>query len=313
MMVIKIALGMMFGLAAIFCLLQFLLMFFVLALRGVYLSETAGVLLALLIAATLTKWTFKSAFRKKMSQQFPRVPGEVDMTTGTASTIAQQASHPTVWLVGSILLSGLCLGGIGAAYGAYLHFHPEYKEKLIHRTLSLPHPDNYEYLASAQAIRYMDFGEIVGRKAIVPGLFGGLIAGIVGLTIVKSRYTTGVERSRLARFLLMGLAVLLAAALLFQAGSGSGMVYYHGHNQFYWCEQLESKNEMQRRQATQAACSLLEGKPFVCRLRMSTALANCGEDAKAAIPALKALLHDENEAIRRVAAEALKKIDKKNN
>ena len=86
------------------------------------------------------------------------------------------------------------------------------------------------------------------------------------------------------------------------------MVYYDGHNQFYWCEQLESKNEAQRRQALQPACSLLIGRPYTCRSRTITALANGGNEAKAAMPVLAQLLEDDESVVCSKAAWALTKM-----
>jgi HEAT repeat protein len=109
----------------------------------------------------------------------------------------------------------------------------------------------------------------------------------------------------------MGLGALLSAVLLFQVGNGSGMVYSDSHNQFYWCEQLESKNEVQRRQAVQPACSLLGGRPFTCRSRTITALVNCGDEAKVAIPVLTKLLRDQEPVVCSKAAWALIKMGPK--
>ena len=287
---------------------MFLQMFFILALRGVYLSETAGLLLAFLVGATLTKWTFHSAFRKNTPQPSSSIPVDENVTPKTSNTIAFRVSHPTLLIVSVIMLGGLFLGGIGAGYGAYLHFHPKNKEKLIERTLNLPHPDNYEYLASAQAIRYMGFWEIVSREAIVAGLAGALIAGLIGLAVMRFGHSPGLGRLRLEKSLLMGLAFFLATALLFGVKSGSGMVYYDGHNQFYWCQQLESKDKAQQRQALQSACALLSGRPFTCRTRMIIALASCGDEGKTAIPVLTELLQDREPIVCAKAAWALTKM-----
>ncbi len=306
---LKIVLSLLLGVASGCFLLQFLAMFFILAIRGVYLSETAGVFLLAMIGAVLTKWTLQSALRKGASEQLAHTAEEMIPTRETAGAAVPREMHHGTGVFAAMLLAGLCLGGLGAAYGAYLHFHPECKEKLIQWTLSLPHPDNYGYLASAQAVRYMGLWEITARKAVLPGLAGALAAGFVMLIHVRARCGAARKEFPAAKWSLMGLAILLAAALLFRAGTGSGMVYYEGRHQFYWCEQLESENESQRWRAIQAACSLLQGKPFVCRFRMITALAACGDSARASIPVLEKLLRDQESVIRAKAAWALTKID----
>ena len=119
MKIIKVVLGIVFSLVAVLFLLMFLQMFFILAIRGVYLSETAGLLLAFFVWATLAKWTFQSVFRKKTPQ--PPASIRVDATKAmaeTANAMASHESHPTLFILRMSLLGGLCLGGIGTGYGA---------------------------------------------------------------------------------------------------------------------------------------------------------------------------------------------------
>ena len=86
------------------------------------------------------------------------------------------------------------------------------------------------------------------------------------------------------------------------------MVYYEGHHQFYWCEQLESPDASARQPAIRAACRLLEGKPFVCRSRMITALGKCGADAESVIPLLVKLSEDKEVGVREAAIAAVRQL-----
>lgn len=89
------------------------------------------------------------------------------------------------------------------------------------------------------------------------------------------------------------IATLQSMALLWQVGC-----------EFIAAARKHGK-ELQRAQAVQAACSLLEEKPFVCRSRMITALGKCGKDAEPAIPILQKLTRDHETSVREAAIRVL--------
>jgi hypothetical protein len=99
----------------------------------------------------------------------------------------------------------------------------------------------------------------------------------------------------------------MLVAMLAPVG-GTGLVYYDGKDQFYWLEQLEFGPESARPTAITALCSLLERKPFPCRSTIIPALADCGGDARPAIPILEKLTTDNEESIKTAAVEALLKL-----
>lgn len=209
------------------------------------------------------------------------------------------------------LVSGLCFGLAGAAYGGFLHFNPDYKEDLIREKLSVPHMDSARYLASAQAIRYQGFGEIVVRKAATPLILGvvlGMGASVV-LGHLKHQEMAGVaEKAEPRRLTLIEfLVVLLIVGSLVEIlpVAGTGLVFYEGKDQFYWIERLEFGPASEREATIDALCALLEGKPFLCRTTIIPAIAKCGDDAKTAIPVLEKLASDSENSVSKAATEAL--------
>jgi hypothetical protein len=209
----------------------------------------------------------------------------------------------------------ICLGLAGAAYGTFLHLNPDYRDSLIRDELSTPHPDNPRYVAAIVAVRYQGFTELVIRKSVVPFVVGGLLGAAAGSGFAQYRrrkqlHPSDVTRPR--RFTLVELLVVTAiigmlVAMLAPVG-GTGLVYYDGKDQFYWLEQLEFGPESARPTAITALCSLLERKPFPCRSTIIPALADCGGDARPAIPILEKLTTDNEESIKTAAVEALLKL-----
>ena len=306
--VIKCLLGMVFGLVAFFCLLDFLFMIFVLAMRGVYLSQTAGMFLSLPRCSRAHKMDISKRVPGTSPVQSSHATPDVDTTAGQARELTSQACYPTFRLLRYILLGGLFVCGRNrSSLRSFAPLLSRLERASNPASLSIPHPDTTSTSPPAQAIRYMGFWEIVARKGLGAGLVGGLIAGIIGYFIVTSKRTLEVRKLLLARSCLIGLAILTSVVLMFEVGNGSGMVYYQGHNQFYWCRSLQSDDQLQRREAIPPACELLKGKPFTCRSRTINALAKCGDDAKPTIPVLAELLQDQELVVCSKAAWALTK------
>jgi hypothetical protein len=207
------------------------------------------------------------------------------------------------------------LGMAGAAYGAFLHLNPDYRDSLIRDELSKPHPDNPRYVAAIVAVRYQGFTELIIRKSIVPFAIGGLLGAAAGSVFAQFRRRDHLKQSDVIpprRFSLLELLMVTAiigilVATLSPIG-GAGLVYYDGKDQFYWLEQLEYGPESARPTAINALSSLLERKPFPCRLTIITALAKCGGDARPAIPILEKLTTDTEESVKTSAADALLKL-----
>jgi hypothetical protein len=213
------------------------------------------------------------------------------------------------------ILGATSLGLAGAAYGTFLHVNLDYRDSLIREKLSKPHPDNPRYVAAIVDLRYQGFTELVIRKSIVPFVVGGLLGAAAGFGLIQFRQRNRLHRSdvmRPRRYTLVELLVVTAitgilVSLLIPIG-GSGLVYYDGKDQFYWLEQLEFGPDSARPSAITALCSLLERKPFPCRSTIIPALADCGGDARLAIPILEKLTMDTEESVRTAAADALLKL-----
>lgn len=108
------------------------------------------------------------------------------------------------------------------------------------------------------------------------------------------------------------LVVVAAVGILFallQPGGGDGLVYYKGKDQFYWLENLVFRRDCDKKEAIDALCILLEGKPFPCRSTIIPAIAECGNDARIAIPVLTRLTADDEEIVKEAAIDALRRLE----
>lgn len=214
-----------------------------------------------------------------------------------------------------VVLGATSLGLAGAAYGAFLHLNPEYRDSLIREELSRSHPDNPRYVAAIVALRYQGFTELVIRNSIVPFVIGGLLGAAIGSGFghfqrrnrVQSSDELRARRFTLVELLVVAAIIVILVTLLVPIGR-SGLVYYHGKDQFYWLEQLEFGPESARPTAITALCSLLERKPFPCRSTIIPALAECGSDAVPAIPILERLTTDTEKSVKNAAINALLKL-----
>jgi prepilin-type N-terminal cleavage/methylation domain-containing protein len=212
-------------------------------------------------------------------------------------------------IYGAVICS-LCFGLAGSGYGAFLYYHPEYRETIIQRQLSRPHFDSRRYVASILALRYQGFFELALRSSIIPLIVGAIVGAGIGSFVGwkknrrLSRPADDSPRFTLVEMLMvLGIvAILLAFAL---PGARAGCVYYDGKDQFYWLEIVERGQGAQRKKAIAALCKLLEGRPFPCRSTIIPTIAKCGSDAKVAIPVLKTLTADSEESVRIAAVKAL--------
>ncbi len=210
------------------------------------------------------------------------------------------------------LAGALCLGLLGASYGALLHFNPEWKEAIIRERLSAPHPDSRRYVASIQAIRYRGFVETVIRQAILPLVCGGMLGAGIGAVVglVKYRRQPDAYEKEVPRpFSLIELLVVIAVVAVLvgylMPATGAGLVYHQGKDQFYWLERVEHGPASEREEAIRALCTLLERKPFPCRATIIPAIAECGDEARIAMPILDKLSSDREESVRKAAIDAL--------
>ena len=223
-------------------------------------------------------------------------------------------SHRKFTLVGAILV-GITCGLAGAAYGSFLYMNPDYRESLIRKELSAPHPDNRRYVAAITALRYQGLVELIIRNSVVPLVIGSLLgaAGGSGFDLHRgqkqpdsSDQVQPAGMTPIEWFVVLAIIVALAATLA--PIRGTGQVYHNGKDQFYWLEQIESGPKTRRPTTIAALCELLERKPFPCRSTIIPALAECGSDARVAIPVLERLTTDAEEKVKQAAFDALKKL-----
>jgi len=133
------------------------------------------------------------------------------------SSQGRTVSQNPKYAVFGAILGATSLGLVGAAYGTFLHVNPDYRDSLIRKELSRPHPDNPRYIAAIVDLRYQGFTELVIRKSIVPFVIGGLLGAAAGCGFMQLRRRIQVHSSHVMpprRFTLVELLVVTAIPIL---------------------------------------------------------------------------------------------------
>ena len=216
---------------------------------------------------------------------------------------------PVVW---GLIGAAIC-GGIGAGYGAWLFYSPEYREAYIRETLSQPHMDSQRFLAGVLAWRYRTLGSLVrqyGLKAALAGFAIGVFAGLVRREIREAKLANDPKAKALPFSLMELMAVMAIIAVLISLllPRNYGLVYHDGKDQFHWLRILANGGESEQREAVAALCEILKEPPFPCRSTIIPALAAVGPLAEQAIPVLEELTGDEERPVRDAAIDAIQTI-----
>jgi hypothetical protein len=109
------------------------------------------------------------------------------------------------------------------------------------------------------------------------------------------------------------ICVVVAVGILFTpTGARIDRLFYHGKDQFYWSQELQSADPARKQEAIVALTSMIRSSKSSARYWVIQQLAECGPEAISAIPALAEVAHDPNEAlvIRERALQAIDQINR---
>jgi hypothetical protein len=110
------------------------------------------------------------------------------------------------------------------------------------------------------------------------------------------------------RLVIVGVIAILIALLV--PPRPTARVYFQGKSQFHWMNQLGWDEDPENRKAAAIALGeIIRTNKIRYRCAMVSVLANSGAEGKPAIAALKELLDDDDEELRRAALSAIERID----